>query len=151
MKKNIVKEKRVYNNGTYYTYSLISENGDLLSSIDVEKEILEDKIKYINEYKDKNVLYLTCFKTVSRFRNNGYGRYLLKNILQRFKGKYEVIHLNACPYYEKLFNIEYKAPNNGLKIKKLVKFYESFGFKKHHMKRCDGHTEVIMILKNEKG
>lgn len=155
MKTKIVKEKSTYYKGRYltwyYRYSLMSENGELLSSIDVEEETLSDKVEYISEYKDKKVLYLTSFRTVSQFRNQGYGKYLLEKILNRFKGKYELIHLNACPYYEIPFNVKYKAPENGLQIRDLVKFYECFGFKKHYIKRCDDHIEIIMLLESKKG
>lgn len=85
----------------------------------------------LDKYMDKKILYLYCFYTYSSHRNKGYGTYLLKDVIRRFKGKYDLIHLNACPYCFKNGIVEYQPPRNGLDKQKLFEFYESFGFELH--------------------
>lgn len=113
-----------------YRYSIMSDDGRFcICSIQVEKEDERDKAIYIPDYIDKKVLYLTDFNTLTEYRHKGYATKLLKDVIRRFKGKYDVIHLNACPYYCKGFNVVYEPPKRGLDMDKLTKFYESFGFK----------------------
>lgn len=147
----VIKEKRKgfanFREIEYYRYKLISDDEKVLCSIDADVETIEDKTKYINEYKDKKVIYLNTFSTTDGNRNKGYGRYLLNDVIRRFKGKYDLIHLNACPYHHPSpFWTIYKAPKDGLKTKRLVEFYKTFGFKKLRTKYCDGHSEVVMVL-----
>ena len=113
-----------------YRYSIMSDDGRIhICSITVKKEDERDKAIYIPDYIDKNVLYLADFNTLTEYRHKGYATKLLKDVIRRFKGKYDVIHLNACPYYFKGFNVVYEPPKGGLDMDKLTKFYESFGFK----------------------
>ena len=113
-----------------YRYSIMSDDGRFcICSITVKKEDERDKATYIPDYIDKNVLYLADFNTLTEYRHKGYATKLLKDVIRRFKGKYDVIHLNACPYYFKGFNVVYEPPKGGLDMDKLTKFYESYGFK----------------------
>ena len=72
---------------------------------------------------------MTNFSTLTEYRHKGYATKLLKDVIRRFKGKYDVIHLNACPYYCNGFDVVYEPPKGGLDMDKLTKFYESYGFK----------------------
>jgi len=113
-----------------YKYSIMSDDGRFcICSITVEKETELDKAIYIPDYINKKVLYLTDFNTLTEYRHKGYATKLLKDVIRRFKDKYDAIHLNACPYYCKGFNVVYEPPKEGLDMDKLTKFYESFGFK----------------------
>ena len=62
--------------GVYNTYSLYNESGVKYASLDVETESVIKKEKYLYDYKDKKVVLITCFQTVSEFRGKGYGKYL---------------------------------------------------------------------------
>ena len=113
-----------------YRYSIMPDDGRIhICSITVKKEDERDKAIYIPDYIDKNVLYLADFNTLTEYRHKGYATKLLKDVIRRFKGKYDVIHLNACLYYFKGFNVVYEPPKGGLDMDKLTKFYESYGFK----------------------
>ena len=114
----------------WYKYSIMSDDGRFhICSIHVEKEDERDKAKYVPDYINKKVLFLTSFNTLTEYRHKGYATKLLKDVIRRFKGKYDAIHLNACPYYFMGLNVVYKPPKGGLDMDKLTKFYESFGFK----------------------
>lgn len=113
-----------------YSYSIMSDDGRFcICSITVENETERNKARYIPDYINKKVLYLTDFNTLTEYRHKGYATKLLKDVIRRFKGKYDAIHLNACPYYRKGFDVVYEPPKGGLDMDKLTKFYESFGFK----------------------
>ena len=117
-----------------YTYSLVSKEGITLSELKVEEEKALVKRTYkLDKYMDKKILYLYNFETNYYYRNKGYGTYLLKDVIRRFKGKYDFIHLNACPYCFKNGMVEYQPPRNGLDKQKLFEFYESFGFELYGM------------------
>lgn len=135
---------------SYYgeLYILVNEDKPLkaLCSLNVEEESDFNKEKYIPEYIDKKVLYITNFSTSYFHRNKGYAKLLLTDVISRLKSKYDIIHLNACPYYIKNFDVVYETPDNGLDMNKLVEFYKSFGFE-----MC-GTTEEgwkIMLLKQK--
>jgi ribosomal protein S18 acetylase RimI-like enzyme len=128
------------------TFSLRDDSNGLklLCSLVAKVEDKYEKRKYIPEYIDKKVLYITSFTTIYKFRNMGYATYLLKEIISRFRDKFDLIHLNACPYYFNNGSTVFEAPDNGLDMDRLIKFYESFGFKVY------GTTEEgfkVMILK----
>ena len=138
----------------YATYMVVDENEKVLCELSVEKESLKFKNEFIPSLKGKKVLHLFRFETKDGFRNKGYGKILLKEVLKRYKGKYDAIHLNACPYKHNKKNkylIRYTAPSGGLKKTKLISFYESFGFKKYgivNFNEYDGkkNNYVVMIL-----
>jgi GNAT superfamily N-acetyltransferase len=123
---SIIKETGFF----YDTYSLeLEENPkDVLCSLCVERERIWNKKEYIPDYAGKNVLFISNFNTRYNHRNKGYARYLLQEIIKRFKDDYDLIHLNACPYYIENDYAVYEAPDNGLDMERLIKFYESFGF-----------------------
>jgi GNAT superfamily N-acetyltransferase len=130
----VKKKKRMKIKEDYFCgirrYSIMSDDGRIhICSITVEKEDECDKAIYIPDYIDKKVLYLADFNTLTEYRHKGYATKLLKDVIRRFKGKYDVIHLNACPYYYKGFDVVYEPPKGGLDMDKLTKFYESYGFK----------------------
>ena len=103
-------------------YMLMNENKECLSSLCVERKTITTKYK---------ALYLCDFSTKRYFRNKGYGKFLLTKIINRYKGKYDKLYLYACPFYISPFDgVLYSAPDNGLKLDKLIKFYESAGLKK---------------------
>ena len=134
MKYKIYKKvaKDWFTNKPIYTYSLVSKEGITLSELKVEEEEALVKRRYkLDKYMDKKILYLYNFKTNYYYRNKGYGTCLLKDVIRRFKGKYDFIHLNACPYCFKNGMVEYRPPRNGLDKQKLFEFYESFGFELH--------------------
>lgn len=149
MEYKIIKSlKKGYNGEKYYVYELVDGNGDVLSTICVEKENIVDKVRYIKNFAHKKVAYLYNFETNNNNRNKGCGRCLLNEIIRRFKGKYDLIHLNACPYHETLYGVVYREPKNGLNKQQLIKYYKSFGFKLH------GTTSEgwkIMLLKAKSG
>lgn len=126
---NIVKETFK----KYTTYRLLLENGVKVGKIYVEKE---EKFSDIPTYKGKKTLYIYNFGIYNGFRGEGYGKKLLAEILKRYKGKYDVIHLDACPTYG--------APNI-LSMKQLINFYTSFGFKIY--KKKEEYT-VMVLTKN---
>ena len=140
-----------YGNGTYIEYSLRNENGVLLSSLRVEVESIRKKEKYLCEYKDKKVLLISCFNTLSKFRGKGYGRYLLNAVLNHLKGECDIVHLDACPYYERGYKVTYRAYGNALNKKKLIEFYISLGFTKYGKFKEDGYNCYTMILQMKKG
>ena len=123
---SIIKEMGFF----YDTYSLeLEENPkDVLCSLCVERERIWNKKEYIPDYADRKVLFISNFSTRYNHRNNGYARYLLQEVIKRFKDDYDLIHLNACPYYIENDCAVYEAPDNGLDMERLIKFYESFGF-----------------------
>lgn len=145
-------KKHWFNEKPIYTYSLVSEKGETLSELTVEEEERWEKRRYFKEYEDKKILYLYSFYTSSRYRNKGYGTYLLKDIIRRFKGKYDYIHLNACPY--RLINkraytkVIYSPPKNGLNKHRLFEFYKSYGFKLYGITKEEWG---IMIMKTKSG
>lgn len=141
---SIIKETGFF----YDTYSLeLEENPkDVLCSLCVERERIWNKKEYIPDYADRKVLFISDFTTRYKHRNKGYAKYLLQEIIKRFKDDYDLIHLNACPYYIEDGYAVYKAPDNGLDMERLIKFYESFGFEIY------GNTPEgfkAMILKKE--
>ena len=119
------------NRNKWYTYQLVNEDGGILSSVCVENEEPMYKFRYVREFKDKKIAYIFNFETSNGNRKKGYGRYLLKDVIRRFKGKYDIIHLNACPYYLKDNDVIYESPKDGLNKQKLIKFYESLGFESY--------------------
>ena len=111
-----------------YILGLEENPNEVLCSLCVEQERIWYKKKYIPDYADRKVLFISDFTTEYNHRNKGYARYLLQEIIKRFKDDYDLIHLNACPYYIEDGYAVYKAPDNGLDMERLIKFYESFGF-----------------------
>lgn len=136
-----------WNTGTRYI--LRNKNGKECCSVCVEKELMYDKIKYLFAERGKKCLYVYNFYTEGRYRNKGYGKYLLKNILKRFKCKYDIIHVNASPYYWTKGDVKTgQSPKNGLTLEQLVDFYKSFGFEEYP-KQIDNKL-VIMTLQGRK-
>lgn len=115
----------------YQRFSLRDDSNELkiLCSLNAKVEDKYEKREYIPEYIDKKVLYITNFTTRYECRGMGYATYLLKEIISRFRDKFDLIHLNACPYYFHNGSPVFEAPDNGLDMDRLIKFYESFGFK----------------------
>ena len=114
---------------SYVKYNLTNETKECLSSLIVERKQITTKYK---------ALYLCDFSTKRNFRNKGYGKFLLTKIINRYKGKYDKLYLYACPFYILPFDgVQYSAPDNGLKLDKLIKFYESAGLKKQGRIKCD--------------
>lgn len=124
----LVSIKKLYLGGKRYQLVTEQKPIELLCSMDIEKEDYSHKKEYIPEYIDKKVLYITNFSTVYRHRNKGYAKHLLGEVIKNLKDKYDIIHLNACPYYIKDGYAVYEAPDNGLDMNRLIGFYESFGF-----------------------
>jgi hypothetical protein len=112
----------------YYGLESCGVRNKVLCSIRVEEASDGTKIRYIPEYMDKKVLYIFNFETEYWNRNKGYATFLLKDIIKRFKGKYDLMCLNACPYHFEYGEVVYEPPVNGLGMDRLVEFYKSFGF-----------------------
>ena len=133
------------------TYTLTNKNGDTLSELCVEEECLSDVCYYIPEYESKKILYITNFITTKKFRNKGYGKFLLTRVINRFKGKYDMLHLNACPYhivYQGLYeNPIFEAPENGLKMDKLIQFYKQAGLEELREQATHDCKFMIMLMK----
>ena len=135
----IVKKERAfipYLNGkkhyikNTWEYQLFNSEGVLLSELCVRKESGDERYCNFEDFGvDKSILYIHSFNTLPEYRKMGYGRFLLKNILSRFKGKYDLIHLDVCPYFE-------AEKENGLCMSDLLSFYESFGFKLYKSNEC---------------
>ena len=127
-------------------YCLRNEDNEFktLCSLCAVCEDFCNKQKYIPEHIREKVLYITNFETDCFNRNKGYATYLLKEVIELLKDEYDLIHLNACPYYIVNGCAIYETPNNGLDMDMLVKFYESFGFEV-----CGTSKEgfKIMVLK----
>ena len=141
---SIIKKVGVFYNT--YILGLEEKPNEVLCSLCVNQETIWNKRKYIPDYTDRKVLFISDFTTRYNHRNKGYARYLLREIIKRFKDNYDLIHLNACPYYIEDGYAVYKAPDNGLDMDSLIKFYESFGFEIY------GNTPEgfkAMILKKE--
>lgn len=148
MKYKIYKkvDKDWLTNKPIYTYSLVSKEGIILSELKVQEErACEKRLYELDKYMDNKILYLYNFHTCSRHRNKGYGTYLLKDVIRRFKGKYDFIHLNACPYCFKNGMVEYKPPRNGLDKQKLFEFYESCGFELYRMTKQEWGIFTLKI------
>jgi ribosomal protein S18 acetylase RimI-like enzyme len=146
-----IEKERLYGVENGYRYTLYNKNNKECSSLEVEKECFRDKFCNLRDDFEKDVLYICNFNTNSRHRNKGYGRALLQNIINRYKGKYELIHLNVCPFFEHEIWVEEDAvPKNGLDKDRLLKFYESFGFRKYH-KQVVSEKYVVMIMEGKSG
>jgi ribosomal protein S18 acetylase RimI-like enzyme len=133
MKTKIIKRiyYDIYEDTYVNKYSLIGENDGIeitLSSASVFKE----KEPIIPNQKS---LYFCNFSTSSRFRNKGFGTMLLKEIIKRYKGKYNIIHLDACPSLS-----VGNAPQLGKR--QLIGFYQSLGFEVYERKR--EYTTMIL-------
>lgn len=139
----------VINKKTWYgitTYTLKNENGVTLSELCVREEIQDDKQFFIEEYIDKKILYLTDFSTREKYRKKGYGKYLLTEVIKRYKGKYDILHLNACPFFLTHLGAVYETPKNGLEMNKLVQFYKQVGFTELKKKDAGNYTCTVMIM-----
>ena len=148
MKYKVYKKvaKDWFTNKPIYTYSLVSKEGITLSELKVEEEkAWKKRMNKLDKYMNKKILYLYNFETNSYYRNKGYGTYLLKNVIRRFKGKYDFIHLNACPYRFKNGIVQYQPPRNGLNKQKLFEFYESCGFELHGITKDEYGIFILRI------
>lgn len=130
----------------YQRFSVRDDSNELkiLCSLNAKVEDKYEKREYIPEYIDKKVLYITDFSTKYECRGMGYATYLLKEIISRFRDKFDAIHLNACPYYFHNGSPVFEAPDNGLDMDRLIKFYESFGFKVYGTTE-EGFKAMILI------
>ena len=134
------------------TYKLMNEKDETLTELCAEKEHPFNLFFYLpNCNENDKVLYITNFTTKKQYRNKGYGKYLLTKVINRYKGKYDMVHLNACPYHIKNDGTPiFEAPKNGLNENKLIEFYKNIGFeekRKMLMHRTDKYTVMIMNLK----
>lgn len=123
-------------------YTLIDDNGKICASLKVET--CSD---YYEEFSRFKVLYLHSFSTIEGERNKGYGRKLLTNVISCYKGKYDMIFLQCCPYYHKNEECIYLPPSDGLPKDKLIKFYKSCGFRvfKKQDREHEFWTPMILI------
>ena len=78
-------------------------------------------------------------------------QYLLNAVLSDLKEKCDIVHLDACPYYERGYKVTYRAYGNALSKKKLIEFYQSLGFTKYGKYKEDGYNCYTMILQMKKG
>ena len=130
----------------YYRLESCGVRNKVLCSIRVEEASDGTKIRYIPEYMDKKVLYIFNFETEYWNRNKGYATFLLKDIIKRFKGKYDLMCLNACPYHFEYGEVVYEPPVNGLDMDRLVEFYKSFGFEVYGVTK-EGFKTMILERK----
>lgn len=71
----------------------------------------------------------------------------MQNIINRFKSKYDLFHLNAYPFIiHNDWSVEEGVSSNGLSLDGLVKFYKSFGFSVYKREVC-----VVMTKKGKSG
>lgn len=89
-----------------YHYSVIDENVTK-SSLYVFKEC----------NNRKKSIFITDVRTIEKYRNKGYAKYLLKDVIRRFKGKYDFIYLGIKP-----------SDDCPLKMEQLIYFYKKVGF-----------------------
>lgn len=95
------------------------ENGYIVSSaitdVDYYPPIYLDKIicKETNQRKDKKIVYLHCFGTEPHCRRKGYGRKLIQDVKQYYKG---------CLVYLRVSSI------GEMTNEQLIDFYKSEGF-----------------------
>jgi GNAT superfamily N-acetyltransferase len=140
---------------TYYCTTFLLKNVDtdeIYSSLDVEKEDIFDKKDYIPEFSDKKVLYLYNFTTKEKYRNKGYAKHLLKYVIDFFKdnekNEFDMLHLNACPYYVIGGIPVYEPPTNGLPMEKLLEFYQSLGLEPYKEYNQTSETKGMIMIMN---
>lgn len=95
-----------------YHYSVIDENVTK-SSLCVFKEC----------NNRKKSIFITDVRTIEKYRNKGYAKYLLKDVIRRFRGKYDFIYLGIKP-----------SDDCPLKMEQLIDFYKKVGFTIHKNK-----------------
>ena len=128
--------------GLLVKYTLKNKNKEELSTLCVR----EDKLQ--SNFKNKKALFLYNFITNEKYRNEGYGKYLLQRTLNIFKEKYDIMYLLACPFYlTKEGQPIYETSNNGLNMNNLVQFYQKMGFTKYGERKTEQNiTFQIMTI-----
>jgi hypothetical protein len=132
-----------------YSYREIFDHSMTLSDLsglifDWETGSLKEKFEdWASDSWNSNILYIDKIEILPAYRNRGFGKKILKDILSRFSGCFGVMILQAFPLQFKseyalgidqqwdiLMEYDKMEQDEKLATKKLYSFYKSLGFKK---------------------